>query len=132
MKQKIKKFLLPVSAVGSAILPMLASAQSKVDQGLSDGRFQQYFGSAGLSSSASLTDLIFAIIRILLLLSGMIAVVFVIIGGYQYVTSAGNEESAEKGRKTVTNAIIGIIIIVLSYVIISVISNLVSTGGAGF
>lgn len=60
-----------------------------------------------------------------------IAVLFLIIGGFWYITSAGNEETASKGKSTVINAIIGIIIIVLSYVIVSVISNLVATGGGG-
>lgn len=58
--------------------------------------------------------------------AGAIAVLFVIIGGFWYITSAGNEEQAEKGQKTVTNAIIGVIVVVLSYVIITVIANFVS------
>ena len=55
---------------------------------------------------------------------------FLIIGGFWYITAAGNEETAEKGKGTVINAIIGIVIIILSYVIINVVSTLVSnTGG---
>ncbi len=56
-----------------------------------------------------------------------IAVLFLIVGGFWYITSAGNEETAEKGKNTAINAIIGIVIIVLSYVIINVVSGLVST-----
>ena len=51
---------------------------------------------------------------------------FVIIGGYQYLTSAGNEESAEKGQKTITNAVIGLVVIILAWVIINVIVDLVT------
>src|SRR4051812_8481916 len=36
----------------------------------------------------------------MLAFAGGIAVVFIIIGGYLYITAAGNEEQAEKGRKT--------------------------------
>lgn len=60
-----------------------------------------------------------------------VAVLFLIIGGFWYITSAGNEETATKGKSTVINAIIGIIIIVLSYVIVNVVSNLVASGGTG-
>ncbi len=60
-----------------------------------------------------------------------IAVLFLIIGGFWYITSAGNEETAAKGKSTVINAIIGIVIIILSYVIINVVSNLVSGGSNG-
>ena len=70
------------------------------------------------------------IISILLLVAAGIAIVFVIIGGYQYMTSAGNEEQAEKGKQNVINAIIGIVIILMSYVIITVIANLVGSGYA--
>ncbi|MCL5775237.1 MAG: hypothetical protein M1333_03440, partial [Patescibacteria group bacterium] len=54
---------------------------------------------------------------------GVIAVVFIIVGGYMYLTSAGNEEAAEKGRKVLTNAIIGLIIIILSAAIIRIVVN---------
>ena len=55
-----------------------------------------------------------------------VAVLFLIIGGFWYITSAGNEETAEKGRKTAVNALIGIVIIVLAFVIVNVVANLVS------
>ena len=65
--------------------------------------------------------------------AGAIAVVFIIIGGYQYIASGGNEETAEKGKKTLVNAIIGIVVIVLAYAIINVLVNLVgSNSGYGF
>jgi hypothetical protein len=60
-----------------------------------------------------------------LYLAGAIAVVFVIIGGYQYLTSAGNSEGATKGKTTLTNAIIGIIIIILAYVIVNAVVNFI-------
>ena len=47
----------------------------------------------------------------------------IIIGGYWYLTSAGNAETAEKGKTAVVNAIIGIVIILMSYAIIAVIGN---------
>ena len=59
-----------------------------------------------------------------------LAVLFLIVGGFWYITSAGNEETAEKGKNTAINAIIGIIIIILSYVIVNVVSGLVSKSSA--
>jgi amino acid transporter len=55
-----------------------------------------------------------------------IAVIFLIIGGFRYITAGGNEESVEKGKSSVINALIGIVIIVLSYVIVNVVANLVT------
>jgi amino acid transporter len=55
-----------------------------------------------------------------------VAVIFLIIGGFRYITAGGNEESVEKGKSSVINALIGIVIIVLSYVIVNVVANLVT------
>lgn len=55
-----------------------------------------------------------------------IAVIFLIIGGFRYITAGGNEESVAKGKSSVINALIGIVIIVLSYVIVNVVANLVT------
>lgn len=58
---------------------------------------------------------------VLLPVVGIIAVLFVIIGGIQYMTAGVNEEQAEMGKKTLQNAIIGLVITILSYVIVVVI-----------
>lgn len=84
-------------------------------------------------TDTSVTGLITTVINWLLALAGLVAVLFLIIGGFWYITSAGNEETAEKGKNTVINALIGIVIIVLSYVIVQVIANLVSNNStSGF
>ena len=89
--------------------------------------------STGLNCSAgtNVNALIKTVINWLLGISFGIAVLFLIIGGFWYITSAGNEETAEKGRTTAINAIIGIVIIVLAYVIINVVANLVSNTNVG-
>jgi hypothetical protein len=89
--------------------------------------------SSGLNCTAggSINGLIRTIINWLLGIAFGIAVLFLIIGGFWYITSAGNEETAEKGKNTAINAIIGIVIIILSYVIVNVVSNLVGNAGSG-
>ncbi len=74
----------------------------------------------GLADSSSLSDLIFKVLKLLLGLAGAIAVVLVVIGGFQYLTSAGNEEQAESGKKTLINAAIGLVVIILAYTAVNV------------
>ena len=69
-------------------------------------------------------ELVEDLIDVLLLFAGIIAVLFIIIGGFQYIFSGANEELAETGKKTLRNAIIGLVIIILSYVIVNVIVNM--------
>lgn len=76
------------------------------------------------NSTDNITDLLTSIImNILLPLAALVAILFLIVGGYRYMVSAGNEEQAEAGKKTIQNAIIGLIVIILSYAVVTVISN---------
>ncbi len=78
---------------------------------------------SGLPNDTSVSGFVIKIINIALAVAGLIAVLFLIIGGFRYITSAGNEETAEQAKKIITNAIIGIVVIILSFVIVRVISN---------
>lgn len=64
-------------------------------------------------------DIVTRIINAALFFIGAIALVFVIWGGIQYVTSGGDSEKTTKARNTLLYAIIGIIIVVLAWSIVS-------------
>lgn len=59
------------------------------------------------------------------------AVIYLIYGGFLYILSAGNEEKAKQGRTTIFNALIGIVIIVFSYLAVQIVYQLVSGTGGG-
>ncbi len=124
MKIKFSK-ILSVLSFGLLFLPTIALATSAVGDGLHMPNLANLFGN-GLSQTQTLPELIINVINILLLFAGSIAVLFIIIGGFWYITSAGNEEQAEKGLTSLKNAVIGIVIIILSYAIITVIENTLS------
>lgn len=58
---------------------------------------------------------------ILLSLSGGIAVLLIISGGYQIIMSQGNPEKIQAAKETITSAIIGLLFILFSMVILQVI-----------
>lgn len=58
-----------------------------------------------------------------------VAVIYLIYGGFLYITSAGNEESAEKGKNAIVYSLIGIVVIVLSFVIVSAVYRFVANNG---
>lgn len=82
----------------------------------------------GFASQTTIGGFLLLVVKDLLILSAVVAILFIIIGGFTYMTSSGNQESADKGKKMVTNAIIGLVIIVLSYTIITVVLNTITTG----
>jgi len=140
MKQNIFKKICKFAAVFMTILamPLLANAAGPISLsgysrcGGTDqvsthlGQFGDLFPTSRIGTSCDAGGFIYEIILLMLTIAAGLAVLFLIIGGYWYITSAGNEEQAEKGQKTVVNAIIGIIVIVLSYVIINVVVRFVS------
>ena len=56
--------------------------------------------------------------------AGALAVIYLIYSGIMYITSAGNAEKATAGENGVVYAIIGIVIILLSFVIVNWVQNI--------
>lgn len=74
-------------------------------------------------------DLVAAIIFIinwLLVLAALTALVFLIIGGFQYIISRGDEDAAATAKNTILYAIIGLIVIGLSAVVVNFIVSIFS------
>jgi uncharacterized membrane protein YidH (DUF202 family) len=66
----------------------------------------------------SIKALITNIGQMALTIVGGIAIIYIILGGYQYFTAFGNEEKATKAKTTITWAIVGIVVIILAKVIL--------------
>ncbi len=58
---------------------------------------------------------------IILGLSGGIALILIIVSGYNLMFSQGNAEKVQGARETLTSAIVGLLFIILSLVILQVI-----------
>lgn len=58
------------------------------------------------------------LIQFLLQLAGIIAILFIVYGGYQYVVG-GISEDKEAGKKTIRNAIIGLIVALSAWIIVN-------------
>jgi hypothetical protein len=74
----------------------------------------------------SLSDIyliIAAVIDILLRIGAIIAIVMVIYGGIEFITSNGNPDKAASARSTVINAIIGLAIAVTAATVVTYIAG---------
>ena len=60
---------------------------------------------------------------IIALATGVTAVIFIILGGFSMITSAGNTEAVANARKRIINAIIGLVIVALAWTIISFVTD---------
>lgn len=77
-------------------------------------------------SNRNFLDVLSDIINWILGLVGVIAVLMLVWGGFNYLTSAGNPEATKKAKQTITYAIIGIIIIALAYTLVNFVTDSVA------
>lgn len=61
------------------------------------------------------------VIEFMLQLVGYLAVGFIIVGGFKYLTSAGAPDDIAKAKKTILNAVIGLVISIFSIGIVNVV-----------
>ena len=66
-----------------------------------------------------LGDIINRVINVLLFLVGALSVVFIIVAGIYFSISNGNAEQVKRAKNTMTYAVIGLIVSILSYAIVN-------------
>lgn len=79
-------------------------------------------GGGGNPDWAKLSDLEFVFHRIVSALfyaGGIVAFVYLLIGGFRYLTSSGDEDALEMAKKTLTYAVIGLLIVIFSWLILA-------------
>lgn len=114
MKNLIKKTFAP-------FLMALFYANNAFAQGTAF--FEQEAGIPTAAAPGTLGQNITTIINYFLGLLGLIAVAFLIYAGILMVTAGGNEEQVAKARKIIMYAVIGIVIILLSYTIVTFVAT---------
>ena len=74
---------------------------------------------------SSLPQAINTIIALIFLVAGLVAFFFILLGAFNYLTAGDSSEKTGKARSMITNAVIGLILVALVYVIWLVAINLV-------
>lgn len=60
------------------------------------------------------------IIRLIFTFLGLLSVLFIVIGGYRYITSSGDDKKAAQGKKTIQWALVGLALALSAYAIVSI------------
>jgi len=82
--------------------------------------------SCDISSLSDIVLLLQNLIQIALTLAGVLAVAFIIFGGIQYITSSGDAKRVEGAKNTLVNAVIGLVLAALAYVIVGYVVGIFS------
>jgi len=73
--------------------------------------------------SAFIWKIVLNIIELLLQVVGYVSVVFIMIGGFKFLTGTGTPDTVAKARTTILNAVIGLIISIFSVAIVNVVAD---------
>jgi predicted secreted protein len=111
ISQKITRYFTIAFMSAMAILPIAASAQFEIGDFLPN--LVTPFG-----PSEGLLGVVGTAITLAFGVAGLVAVIYLIIGGFNYVTAGGNPEAVEMAKTTIVNAIIGLLVILVSYLIV--------------
>lgn len=88
---------------------------------------------AGFVTTGSLTLTIARLIRTVITLLGILAVIFVMYGGFSFMTAGGNDDKVKRARKILTSAVIGLVIVLSSFAIVQFVlgqlSSALESGG---
>jgi len=128
-KKKILSFVLSLFVMGMLIMPVVALAQDPVG-GTNDVLGINYGTASGLGTK-DIRDTIARIINVALGLLGIVAVVIILIGGFEWMTAGGNEEKTGEARNRILAGIIGLAIILSAYAIATFVVNSLRTATTG-
>jgi len=71
-----------------------------------------------LSQTGDIVSVIRAIIRFIIVVAFILAFVFLLIGGIRWITAGGDEKGVAAARGMITSALIGLVIVLVSFAII--------------
>lgn len=84
-----------------------------------------------LGDTKDIETVIADIVKGALGLTAVLAVGFIVYGGFLYISAAGDETQIKKGKEAIIGAVIGIIVIGLAYAIVQFVIGAVGGGGGG-
>lgn len=119
---KIKIFIAAAFAATCLFVPAVALAQSNITNaecaGI-NGNSDINSGDCNTSvSGPNIESIVSTIINILSWIVGVVSVIMIIIGGFRYIISSGNDTSVTSAKNTILYAIVGLIVVALAQVIV--------------
>ena len=120
MISKLTK-IIPLIIVGILGINFLITSPVSADDICSNPNVSQEVKNAsgcGGGGGQTLDNALSSILKAIILIMGLVAVVFIIIGGINYITSGGDAAKVKKARETILYAVIGLIICALAFAIV--------------
>ena len=114
--------LLPAGSAGaqSKILPVCDPSSPNYNANLRNSPLCKPASDSGQNPIVRLINTVASIVAVV---TGLAAVVMIIIGGLTFITSAGNPEKVANSRRRIIYAVVGLIVVALASVVTVFITN---------
>lgn len=110
MFKKAKNTLIPLAATAAALMfPASALAQTPT------------LIPPELTRNPKIIPIIQAIIKFILIVAFVIAFIMLIVGGIRWILAGGDEKAVAGARNTITAALIGLVIVLVSFALIRIV-----------
>lgn len=103
-----KLLVIPFLLFGFLAVPCIALATTPAEGLITTAQTAGY-------EQVSYLDVISALFQVVLGTLGVVFVVFIVYGGFLWMTAGGGAEQVKKAKGILTNSIIGLIIVIASY-----------------
>jgi hypothetical protein len=94
-----------------------AQAQSRSSLDIGDFNFLKLYGETG-GAVSNFNTLFGNIVGWVLTIAAIVAFFYLIVSGFQYITAGGDAAKAQTARQGIINALIGIVVILISWVVL--------------
>jgi len=130
MKQRVSSIVSAILISLTFSLGLAAPAfaqtdtQQQIDNGLCAGSNLQFTDNpgqcniAGNDATTKINHMVHTVVNLLSAVVGIVAVIMIIIGGFRYITSGGNDASVTAAKNTILYAIIGLVVVALAQIIV--------------
>jgi hypothetical protein len=126
MRSKLIHAFIVIMASFAVAVPAFAQndAQQQINNGLCAGSNLQLTtepGQCAITRNEALSKInkiVKTIVNLLSAMVGLVAVIMIIIGGFRYITSGGNDTSVTAAKNTILYAIIGLVVVALAQIIV--------------
>lgn len=120
--KKLSSFIFSASVFLSAALPSLAQGTGQAKQQVVTAK-QTLCATKGnfkvLCDNLDIGRLIVGLINLIFILSVVVALLYLIWGGFKWLTSGGDKTAVQGAREHLVAAIVGLVVIFLSYFILN-------------
>jgi len=131
MNKTISKIAITVSAVAALLFPVLSPALAgalpppNIGQNLCTGTTLNVAANTATcndnSSNNTIQNVTTTVVNVLSLVVGLISVIFLIFGGFKYVTSGGDSGKVTSAKSTILYALIGLVIVAIAQAVVRVV-----------